>query len=93
MYSLSYCVRCIKLERGVRSQTKYFNDLYILINNKMLHGILSSPEKTFKRHKKQLRLTPTIIYAFENLTFWTFQNTLMAEVVIFCGEKNPPQSD
>lgn len=59
----------------------------------MLHGILSSPEKTFKRHKKQLRLTPTIIYAFENLTFWTFQNTLMAEVVIFCGEKNPPQSD
>lgn len=55
----------------------------------MLQGILSSPEEIFKRYKKQLRLTPAIIYAFQNPTFWTFQNTLIAEVVIFCGEKKP----
>ena len=53
----------------------------------MLQGILSSPEETFKRHKKQLGLTPAIIYAFENLTSWTFQNTVIAEVVIFYREK------
>lgn len=54
----------------------------------MLQGILSSPEETFKRHNEQLRLTPAGIYAFENLTFWTFRNLVIPGVVIFCGEKN-----
>lgn len=79
-------------QREFRSQTKYFNILYILINKKNVtrHFIFSRGD--FQKAQKAVKTNSSNHLFFENLTFWTFQNTLITKAVIFYGEKKKSPS-